>query len=647
MLKQKPAKTGKTSKLSQGFYFFRLIKQLTIILFLFFAARLLFYIFNRQSFSDCATLDLFIGFLYGIRFDISAILYFNILFILILLVPHPYREKKGYRIISSFIFYFFNGIALLLTVIDFEYFKFAKKRMTFDLISMKSDLNSLVPEYLKDYWYLALILVSFLVISWYISKKMISKTSPPKINYFIQSIILIFTIGLFLIGVRGGFQLKPLKVLDASLYGTPKTVPLILNSPFTFIQSYGRKRLTEIRYMSNEIAEKRFPIYHRVNSEYQMKKMNVVIIIVESLSREFMSCYGAEKSYTPFLDSLATHSLVCKNSFANGTRSMEAIPAVIASIPHLMTDSYIYSAYQGNRINSIGSLLDEKEYETAFFHGGTNGTMGFDSFVKMGGIKKYFGRSEYGDEKDFDGLWGIYDEEFLQFTAQTLEKMKKPFCSTIFTLSSHEPISIPQKYKDKFERGKLPIERGIEYVDFAIGKFFHSVSKMEWYQNTLFVITGDHTPGRTQHQWFQSSIGMFEVPIMFFAPNNKLKGMNNKLTSHVDIMPSILDYLSYGGDYVSFGRSIFDSSYDGSNLNLVSESYQLLKNDYALLSDGEKVISFEKYSNEKKISQNHLGSDPAVEKKMLENLRASLQIYRNAMIHDRLTTNSYHNYTSP
>jgi phosphoglycerol transferase MdoB-like AlkP superfamily enzyme len=510
---------------------------------------------------------------------------------------------------------------------------------------MKNDLISLVPEYLKDYWYLALILIASLVLCWYISKKIISKASPPKINYFVQWIILIFTIGLFLIGVRGGFQLKPLKVLDASLYGTPKTVPLVLNSPFTFIQSYGRKRLAETKYMSNEIAEKQFSIYHRAKSEFQMKKMNVVIIIVESLSREFMSCYGSEKSYTPFLDSLASRSLVCRNSFANGTRSMEAIPAILAGIPHLMPDSYIYSAYQGNRINSIGSLLDEKGYETAFFHGGTNGTMGFDSFVKMAGIKKYYGRSEYGNEKDFDGLWGIYDEEFLQSTAKTLETMKKPFCTTIFTLSSHEPISIPSKYKGKFTRGKLPIEQGIEYVDFALEKFFNTASKMDWYRNTIFIITGDHTPGRTQHPWYQSTVGMFEVPIMFFTPNNSLKGINNKLTSHVDIMPSVLDYLSYGGDYISFGSSIFDPLYDGLSFNLVNESYQLLHDNYALVSDDEKVMAFEKFSDEEKVSQNHLGADPVIEKQMFERLRAVLQIYRNAMIYDRLTIDSYQNIT--
>ncbi|MBA4311140.1 MAG: sulfatase [Chlorobiaceae bacterium] len=644
-MKQKPVKTGKTSKWSQGFYFFQLIKRLTIVLFLFSVSRFLFYIFNRQSFVDCVTLDLLYGFLYGIRFDISAILYFNAIIILMFLIPHPYKEKRSYRFTTMSLFYLLNGIAFLLNIIDFEYFKFTKKRMTFDLVSMKSDLISLVPEYLKDYWYLALILIASLVLSWYISKKIISKTTPPKINYFIQFIILIFSVGFFLVGARGGFQLKPLKVLDASLYGTPRTVPLILNTPFTFIQSYGKKRLAETKYMPNEVAEKQFSIYHRSKSEYQMKKMNVVIIIVESLSREFMSCYGAENSYTPFLDSLASRSLVCRNSFANGTRSMEAIPAVFASIPHLMTDSYIYSAYQGNRINSIGSLLDEKGYETAFFHGGTNGTMGFDSFVKMAGIKKYFGRSEYANEKDFDGLWGIYDEEFLQFTAKTLETMKKPFCTTIFTLSSHEPISIPSKYKGRFTRGKLPIERGIEYVDFALGNFFHTASKMDWYRNTIFVITGDHTPGNTAQPWYQSQVGMFEVPIMFFTPNNSLKGINEKVTSHVDIMPSVLDYISYGGDYISFGSSIFDHSYNSLNFNIVNESYQLLQNNYALLSDGEKVMSFQKFSKGKNISQNNLDTDPVLEKQMLDKLRAVLQIYRNAMIYDRLTIDSYQNIT--
>lgn len=643
MPNRKTDKSGKISKLSQGYYFLQLAGRLSVVLLLFSCCRAIFYIFNIQSFSGSTTAEIMEAFLYGLRFDVSAILYFNTLTVLMFLLPLPLRARRGYRIATMASFYLFNGTALLLNVIDFEYFKFAKKRMTFDLMTMKGDLISLLPEYLKNYWYLALIFAAFIVLIWYLSSKISSGKTPPRLNHFTQWIILIISAGFFLIGARGGIQLKPLKVLDASLRGTPETVPLILNSPFTFIQSYGKKRLAKSEYMPGDEAVKLYPIYHPRKSVTGMKKMNVMIIIVESLSREFMSAYGSGKSRTPFLDSLAESSLLCVNSYANGTRSMEAIPAVLASIPHLMPDSYIYSAYQGNRINSLASLLGLRGYETAFFHGGNNGTMGFDSFVRMAGIRKYFGRNEHNNESDFDGLWGIYDEEFLQFTARTLDGMEQPFCSALFTLSSHEPVSIPAKHKDDFHKGATPIERGIEYADFAIGKFFKSASGMDWYRNTLFVITGDHTPGRTEDPWFQTRLGMFEVPIIFYSPGGLPGGRHERITSHVDIMPSVLDYLAYDGDYVSFGKSIFDPSNEGLNFNLVNESYQLLQNHSSILSDGDKILDFGASLSRESETPEIPSRRAQIGERMLRNLRAVLQTYRNAMIEDRLTADSYRN----
>ncbi len=573
------------------------------------------------------------AFIYGLRFDISAIIYFNIIIIFLHVVPTQLRTKKYYNILIKITFLFFNGIALILNIVDLEYFQFTKKRMTFDVFGMSSDWINLLPDYFEDYWYLPLILIGLIAIAIVLYRK--TDRPPPigKINYFIQGLVFIMVGGLFLVGARGGLQLKPIKIIDAALHATPRTTPVVLNTPFTMIQTYGRKRLKELHYFSNEEANDLYSIYHHTKPSGQFINQNVVIIIVESLSREFIG----KKYLTPFLDSLCEHSVYYANSFANGTRSMEAIPAILASIPHLMEDSYIFSSYQGNNINSIASLLKEKGYHTSFFHGGTNGTMGFDSFIKMAGIDNYYGRTEYNNDKNYDGRWGIYDEEFLQFTLQILTESPLPFCATIFTLSSHHPYTIPAKYADRYHGDNLKIHSVIRYVDYSLRKFFEIASTKEWYENTLFVITGDHTPAETEHHFYKNPIGMFAVPIIFFQPGSNLKGIRSTLAQHIDIMPSILDYLNYYGEYVAFGSSLFDTIQSRYVFNYLNDGYRIFDHEYVLSFDGIKSISLFQYTIDNLLTVNKVSSQNAVMDRLEQKIKAVLQVYHHSLINNLMT----------
>ncbi|MDI6766413.1 MAG: LTA synthase family protein [Bacteroidota bacterium] len=572
-------------------------------------------------------------FLYGLRFDISAIIYFNIILIFLHIVPTRLRDKRYYRVVTKITFIAFNGIALLLNIVDLEYFKFTKKRMTFDVFGMSSDWIKLLPDYFKDFWYLPLVLIGLLVIAIVLYRKTNRQPQTIKINYLIQGLGFIVMGGLFLVGARGGLQLKPIKIIDAVLYATPHTTPLVLNTPFTMIQTYGRKRLKELNYFSNEEANNLFPIYHHTKPKEPFRKQNVVIIIVESLSREFIGGKGV----TPFLDSLCQHSIYFDNAFANGTRSMEAVPAILSSIPHLMEDSYIFSSYQGNKINSIASLLKEKGYHTSFSHGGTNGTMGFDSFVKMAGIDNYYGRTEYNNDKDYDGRWGIYDEEFLQFTAQKLNESPLPFFATIFTLSSHHPYSIPEKYATIFGGGRLEIHNVIRYVDYSLRMFFEKASKMGWYSNTLFVITGDHTPAESENSFYKNQVGMFAVPIVLFQPNSNLPGVRSVPAQHIDIMPTILDYLNYDGDFMAFGSSLFDTVQPRYVINYLNDSYRIFDKEYALSFDGEKTVNLFQYTTDGLLTVNKVSSQNGVTDRLEQNIKAVLQVYHHSLINNLMT----------
>ena len=202
--------------------------------------------------------------------------------------------------------------------------------------------------------------------------------------------------------------------------------PLILNTPFTFVKTFGKSVLQPIRYMTDEEAQQTVSFIHP-SSKNEFRKLNVVVIILESFGKEYSGFLNNEKGYTPFLDSLMKISFYCSNAFANGKRSIEGIPAITAGIPALANEPLITSSYGVNQMTSIANSLGEQGYSTYFFHGGTNGTMGFDNFAKAIGYQHYFGRIEYNNDQDFDGTWGIYDGPFLQRVSDELNKSSSPF----------------------------------------------------------------------------------------------------------------------------------------------------------------------------------------------------------------------------
>src|SRR5262249_40471257 len=196
------------------------------------------------------------------------------------------------------------------------------------------------------------------------------------------------------------------------------------------------------------------------------RRDNVVIIIVESLSAQYTGMGEPTRGYTPFLDELGKKGILFKNHFADARRSIDAPPAILAGLPHLVDETF-YCAQQ-KQLVGIGSLLKEHGYRTSFFHGGRNGTMYFDIFSKRMGFDNYYGLNEYPNRRDYDGTWGIYDEPFLQFVGRELTSYKEPFASVVFTLSSHNPYKIPAQYEGVFRKGELPILESVGYVDYSM-----------------------------------------------------------------------------------------------------------------------------------------------------------------------------------
>lgn len=642
----------KTRGYFRGNYYTIVLYRLAIAFLFLWLSRILFYFFNSNFYEHLSTAEVVRIFLYGIRFDLSTLFTLNLVFIVLMTIPIPFRHLKTYRTIADIFFYIPNLTGIALNMADIVYFRFTQKRMTgdiFEFVAKDVPMGTLFPQFIRDFWPYFLLFfamsVIFIVLVRMVSFSKRRFTEGLVTYYELQMLSFIISLAVGVIGIRGGLQFKPIKMITAAKYTQPRNMPVMLNTPFTIIKTIDQQLVPKVDYFSmDEVDEIFSPVFGgkqstRPENDSLMEKKNVVVIIMESLSSEHVGAFNKHyenyQGFTPFLDSLMQLSLAF-NGFANAKQSIEGIPAVVASLPGLMDRSFINSPYAGNNINSLASLLGEKGYHTSFYHGGDNGTMDFDRFADLAGFKNYFGRKEYDNDEDFDGRWGIFDEPFFQYFARNLDKTPQPFLSVFFSLSAHHPYKIPAKYSGQFRQGKLAIQEAIMYGDFSLKRFFETASTMGWYNNTLFVITADHT-SEAHLPEYQTRNGMFRVPILFFDPSKQLPPVSNKTVSQADIMPSVLSLLNYDQPYIAFGENLFEEKSPSFAVTQLNGVFLMIQGEYVIEFDGEKTIALYNMNTDKFMQKNLILTETGRVKTMEQLLKAYIQQYYTRLIENRMT----------
>lgn len=624
----------------------RILLQILLLLCCYFISRCCFTLINFRLFSEI-TLDDFLWLsFFGLRYDLSAIFALNILYFFLLLVPLPVWRWKKWERFTQTLFITVNVIAFLFELSDWAYYPYNFKRATADVLNMvsrKGDFWSLLPGFIVDYWYvpLAVIALIFLLVKanrWIVKKTPVTPV-PGKAWWqvsLVQAVLLLVVVGLSVVGIRGGLQYIPIGLRNAVQVADSRFVPIVVNTPFSIITTFATPGLERVKYLPEAEAQRMVNTTKDYRNGVFVPK-NVVVIILESFSKEFTKL-GGLKSYTPFLDSLMDHSMLCKQGFANAQQSATGIPAIISGIPSLMEEAFTTSNYGTNHIDALPGLLRKKGYETAFYHGGTNGTMSFDIFAAAAGYNKYYGRTEYNNKKDYDGNWGIWDEPFLQYFADGLNKTRQPFMASVFTLSSHPPFTIPPGYQGKLPQGTLPVHPVVAYTDIALRKFFATASQQPWYRNTLFVITADHCSPTNSGGYYRRNMGNYAIPIFFYAPGDPaLQGVINEPVQQIDILPSVLDYLHYDKPFFAFGNSIFRKDAPRFVITENNGNYQWLMNGYLLQTTLVKNKALYAYPMDSAGFFNLLTKQPAAADILQRQLKAFIQVYHEDLISNKMS----------
>lgn len=557
-------------------YLLTIARRLVLVLVLFLFTRIGFYLFNRYLFASLELADwpdLLRG---GLRFDLAALFYLNGLYMLLALLPFPFVFSKGWQLFLKAVFLVTNGVGFFVQFFDFVFFRTTLRRTDFTFFrefANETSLGPLVAHGLADYLVVFLLWVVLVFLLWvcYGRTRYPSRPVFTARFFFVRTGTLMLTAGLAVVAIRGGTDrtTRPITLGNAAAYvKDPLHAGVVLNTPFCIVRTLGKPSVERLGFFSTREEMERIysPVHtketHPVAKEEQ-KFRNVVVFILESFSREYSGALnnGTAPSYTPFLDSLAAHSLACTRAYANGRKSVDALPSILGSIPSL-EQPFALTPYALNRVEGLGNALKKTGYYTAFFHGAPNGSLGLDGMSRQFGFDTYYGMQEFGDKSLYDGYWGIWDEPFLQFSARTLDTFPEPFVAAVFTLSSHHPFVLPKEYEDTFPPGTDPVHRCIGYTDYALQQFFTRAAKSSWYERTLFVFVADHGTFSRTNPHYQTAVESMAIFLMYFDPSGELipEGLKYEhYTQQIDIMPTVLEWLEYPYSYFAFGRNIRDS----------------------------------------------------------------------------------------
>lgn len=541
----------------------------------------------------------------ALKFDTASIIYADGAFILLSVLPLRLRERRWYRAVQFWYYVAVNAVLIAATnLADTVYFRYTQKRFTADEVFFADNDNSLqlVGKFMAENWYLVLLWIALIaLLAWGYRRKVREESLFNRgwAYYIGNTAVLAAAVGLSIAGVRGGMtrMTRPITLSNATLYTADSgKANLILSNPFCILRTIGSAGSVKYKkYFAPEELPRRFtPVHQPADSAaVDLTGRNVVVFIMESMSAEHSAYLCPEvyadrevKGFTPFLDSLMQNGLVFKQMYANGTRSIQAMPSVLGSIPSFRTPFVLMPQSLGES-RQLPAMLADKGYATVFFCGSEHGSMGFGAYARSAGVDRLVSREDYearhGTE-DFDGYWGIWDEPFLQFTGEELAAMPEPFFAALFTLSSHHPFVVPEQYAATLPDGYTRIHKGVAYDDQAFRRFFHRFSGEEWFRRTIFVFVADHVSSEKFAEKTRSYPGNMHIIGFIYTPDGALQGEVREVTQQLDIMPTVLGLTGNTEPYFAFGRDVLNEpqrprwsvSYDGKFRALTGEGAVVL-----------------------------------------------------------------------
>lgn len=362
---------------------------------------------------------------------------------------------------------------------------------------------------------------------------------------------------------------------------------------------------------------------------------NVVVILMESFAGYYTGVLGSPLQITPEFDKLSKQGLLFTRYFSNGTHTHQGMFATMACFPNLPGFEYLMQEPEGgNLLSGLPQLLSARDFNDLYVY---NGDFAWDNqrgFFGNQGMTRFIGRNDYINPVVSDPTWGVSDQDMFDRAVTELRQLDpdKPFYALLQTLSNHTPYALP----DPLPVAKVTDQGGyandhlsaMRYADWALGRFFDQIKEEPYYDQTLFVIVGDHAFG-TPQQLTELNLLRFHVPLLLIAPGmtERFGEHNDIVGTQVDIVPTIMGRLGGKVRHQCWGRDLLSLPADDQGLGIIKPSGG--GQTVGMIRGNEVLI--QQRNEPAKLYSYHLGAKPQAtllpDPPQLEDWQQQLQAY--------------------
>jgi len=572
-----------------------------VMMVMFSALRLALLVYNREMILDTPAATFLEAFVNGLRFDLRLVVYLCIPLVLALFSARAMAARGFFRLWLTVA----SSIALFLGLMEMDFYREFHQR-----------LNGLVFQYVKEdpktvmsmLWY-GFPVVRYLL-AWVIGTVILtlafkgadratrprgpfsggSVSSRQVAPWYTRLAVFVVCLLICVIAARGTLrQGPPMRWGDVYTTDSNFANQLGLNATLSLIeaaksrmgedrdniwkatlpQEQAQKIVREMLLMPDDklvdadIAAVRRDYMPPADKTLPIK--NVVVILMESMAGHSVGALGAPGNITPYLDKLSKEGLLFDRFFSNGTHTHQGMFATMACFPNLPGFEYLMQTPEGShKLSGLPQVLSARDYDDVYVYNGDFAWDNQSGFFSNQGMTNFVGRNDFVNPVFSDPTWGVSDQDMFDRGLQELKAREngKPFYALLQTLSNHTPYALPTP---------LPVERvtdrgslnehltAMRYSDWALGQFFEKARKEKYFNETLFVIVGDHGFGN-ERQITEMDLGRFNVPMLMIAPGiqQKFGTRDHTVGTQIDIVPTIMGRLGGEVRHQCWGRDLLN-----------------------------------------------------------------------------------------
>lgn len=609
------------------------IHLLNLAFFSFF--RLLFILFNQEQISDSGFRLLLESFIRGVQYDNLVASYAMAAPLLIWLIA-VFVNRWNYQMVKLNNLYFIlvNAILFMINAADIRYFGYFSAHLNVGAFAWfkygMTTVEMLVEDrsnYVFMIVYFAAI-IGFSIIVWELGKTMKKRCSEyypkfPPMNTSKKIGLTLVAFGLCFTGIRGSFQRYPLKVSNSYFSTNSFFNQIPLSPPFYLLKSYTydkRARNCADHLMSEEKAlsiaktslgasilpDGKGVERYQAATEKPIRP-HIVVVLMESMSKANLSLEHKGKSLTPFLNQMKDSAYYFENFYSAGVHTNSGIVATLYSVPAQFNKQMMHET----PIVHYGGMPQELQnigYQTLFFVTGNPQYDSMNSYLRENNVERIFSSYDYPSAKVVNNF-GVQDDYLFEFGVNKLNELNqegKPFFATFLTVSNHEPIVVPSKFKNVGANARQDI---IAFADNSIKEFMEQARATKWFENTIFVFLGDHGTNSGCSN-YDMPLDYNRIPLIIYSKLFKdMPRTFSQLGGQIDVFPTLMGLINHsfvnktlGVDLLKEKRPCMFFTND-TQLGCISASNLYIRNlltnkDCLLgLNDEKPVDVFQQYSD--------------------------------------------------